>query len=270
MNLKLKSILWWGFVCLLIVVLFIARSQQNNAIALTPTVLIKIVDENAFLTEQELVVRLKRNNLIFENQKMKDLNTEAIEQFIAKMHEVEKVDVYKRFAGNWEINLQIRKPYARIFNKKGESFYLDSKGFSMKTSPNFTARCLVFSGNIPDQCDSITVDEIINNRALKSSKTLDQIYRISNYVCNDPFLRAQIAQVFRNQWGEFVLIPQVGKHEILFGQAHTDASVKDKMEKLKNFYQFGLPFEGWSKYETINLKYKNQVVCRKKIIKTEE
>ena len=60
------------------------------------------------------------------------------------------------------------------------------------------------------------------------------------------------------------MIPQVGNHEIVFGAANSNKDVVAKLNKLKIFYQEGLPFEGWNKYNQINLKYKNQVVCKKR------
>ena len=40
---------------------------------------------------------------------------------------------------------------------------------------------------------------------------------------------------------------------------------EEKFEKLKMFYTEGLnKTDGWNKYSTINIKYKNQVVCTKK------
>lgn len=266
MNKNLKIAGWALFALATIAILFLARKKQEEAVVQDPVIAISVIDENAFLTETELLTRLKRNNLVYAGQKVKDLNTTAIEAFIRKMHEVEKVEVFKRLGGVWSIRLKVRQPIARIFNKSGESFYVDVQGATMAPSPNFTARVLVFSGNISDRCDSLTVDEIINNASLKSSRNLDEIYRISNYVCNDPFLRAQIGQVHRDQWGSFTLIPLVGDQEIIFGSANSDKEVKEKMEKLKVFYREGLPYSGWNKYESINLKYKDQIVCKKKEI----
>jgi cell division protein FtsQ len=65
-----------------------------------------------------------------------------------------------------------------------------------------------------------------------------------------------------NNEKEFELYPAVGNQKILFGKA-TD--IAEKFEKLKIFYNEGLnKTDNWNKYSTINLKYKNQVVCTKK------
>lgn len=259
------SIAAWGiFFAGVSATLVFAAREQGKTVAQPPNVAISVEDENAFLTEEELRVRLKRKGLIYPGQQMEQVNIAAIEEFIRKMHEVETVEVFRRMGGHWDIRLKIRKPLARIFNNQGESFYIDSKGTTMDPTPNFQARILVFSGNIPDRSDTLTVDEIINNDSLKSIRILDDIYRISDYVCHDPFLRAQISQIHRTNGGDFVLIPQVGDHRIIFGTASSEADVKEKMDKLKVFYKEGLPYEGWNKYESINLKFRDQVVCKKK------
>lgn len=268
-NRKVKIAAWIAFAVLVIVLLFVARKQQEEMLAAPPTIAISVVDENAFLTEQELVVRLQRDRLIYSGQRMKDVNTTAIEAVIRKMHEVELVDVYKRLGGHWNIRVKVRQPYARIFNREGQSFYVDARGATMDPSPNFTARVLVFSGNIADKSDSLTVADIEQDPKLDARRDLNEIYRIAKFINGDSFLRSQIVQVHRDRWGDYVMIPQVGNHEIMFGSANSDKEVREKFEKLKIFYREGLPFEGWNTYEQINLKYRNQIVCKKRDVESE-
>lgn len=255
---------WSLFAMLVIGLLIYARRVQEETVAKKPNVAIHVDDENAFLTEEELLVRLRRAGLLFDGQTMEQIKTGAIESFIRKMHEVESVEVFKHLGGQWDIRLKIRRPLARIFNNSGQSFYVDVKGATMDPTPNFTARTLIFSGNIPDISDSVTVDMILANDSLRSSRVLDDIYLLAKHINEDPFLKAQIAQVHRTTGGDFVLIPQVGGHKIIFGSALNDADVKEKLDKLVVFYKEGLPYEGWNKYETINLKFRNQVVCKLK------
>jgi len=70
-----------------------------------------------------------------------------------------------------------------------------------------------------------------------------------------------IEQLYINKKSEFELIPKIGNHTILFGDIK---EMKDKFEKLIAFYKQGISKSGWNKYKTINLKFKNQVVCTKK------
>ena len=258
---KLKIAAWILLVIILIALLVVAQKSQDNKTVEKPAVTISVVDENAFLTETELLDRLKRLNLYYDKQLFKNLNTTAIEEHIRKMHEVEHVEVFKQLGGHWGIRLKVRQPLARVFNQYGESYYVDSKGATMNPSPNFTARVLVFSGNIQDKADSLTVSDIEVNAVLKSKSNLDEIYHIAKVIHESTFLTAQIAQVHRDKWGDYILIPRVGTQRIVLGPAPSERDVKEKLKKLQIFYKEGLPYVGWNKYKTINLKYRNQIVC---------
>jgi cell division protein FtsQ len=193
-----------------------------------------------------------------------ELNVHSIERAIAAMAEVKDVNVYKHLGAQWEIKLALRKPIARIFNTSGQSYYLDQDGFMMYRSTLHTARVLVFSGAIKDVYNPHLNCDFINNPNLKSSQKIGQIYRISNYVCNDPLMHKLIGQVYLNPNGDFILIPLVGEQQIVFGPARSNKEVSDKFERLSHFYKEALPHEGWNKYKEISVKYEGQIVCRKK------
>jgi cell division protein FtsQ len=56
------------------------------------------------------------------------------------------------------------------------------------------------------------------------------------------------------------LVPKIGKQLIIFGDA---ADAREKLENLATFYRKVMSQKDWDLYKTINLKYKNQVVCSK-------
>lgn len=264
---KKKIIISSWILCILGVVylLFATQNFQEKQSVVDPDVLISVADENAFLTKPELILRLKRLNLIYDHQTSQKLNTVLIEREIKMMPEVEKVDVYKRLSGKWGIKIKVRQPIARVFNNSGDSYYIDVNGVSMKPSSNFTARIVVFSGNIPDKADTLSIAQIEANDTIAIKSLKDEIFHIAKVLHEDPFLMAQIAQVQRNQWGDFILIPVVGNQEIILGPANSERVVREKLKKLKIFYKEGMPYVGWDTYRIINLKYRNQIVCTKAI-----
>jgi cell division protein FtsQ len=259
----LKISFWIAFTFAVFIGLSLSKSQQAELVSKTPAIYIKVDGENAFLSEDEVLTRLSRKALVYPNQKFEKINIVAIEEYLESMSEIRTCKVYSNIGNRWNIDIELRKPIARIFNSSGETFYLDDLGHTMATSPLYTARVMVVTGNIPDKSHSISVDKIINNDTLKTIRFLDDIYRISLYVCNDPFLNAQIGQIHLEKNGDFVLTPQVGGHTIIFGSAKTENEVAKKFEKLVYFYKEGLPYEGWNKYDVINLKYEKQIVCKK-------
>lgn len=246
-----------------IYLVFAIRAKLDNLLLEEPTIHIKVEGESAFLTELELITRLKQANHLFVDQRVNQLNPENLERFIQKMNEVKSVNVFTSFGGRWNIDLELRRPIARIFNNYGQTFYLDSDGNIMERTAGHTARVVVVSGDIPDRITSESVNEIINNDSLKSIRKLDDVYRISNYVCNDPLMNSLIGQIYRENNGDFILIPLVGGQKINFGSAKRTEEVNEKFKKLKIFYKEAIPYEGWNKYSEISLKYKKQIVCKK-------
>lgn len=84
---------------------------------------------------------------------------------------------------------------------------------------------------------------------------------MADFVNKDQFWRAQIEQVFVQENGELLVVPQVGDYLIEFG---TPEDYTLKLRNLKAVYQQGFKNLGWNKYKTISVKYRNQVVCTKK------
>ena len=256
-------IFWVLFAVGLILIVFFANTENNNDVAKKPDISIHVEGENTFLTESELLDRLIYKRLYQKNMKVNSVNIRKIEAAIIKMEEVKKVRVYKNIGESWNIDVELRNPIVRIFTLSQQAYYLDDEGFTMGRSSLHTAHVLVFSGFITENMEKSSVKEIINNDSLKSIRKLDDIYRISNYVCKDSLMNALIGQVYLEKNGDFILIPLVGKQTILFGSANSDEVVADKFNRLKVFYKEGMPHEGWEKYNTIIVKYEGQIVCRK-------
>jgi cell division protein FtsQ len=191
------------------------------------------------------------------------INTGAIEAAVRKQPYVEKVSVYENNEGTLFVDIRQREPLLRIINRKYENFYLDQSGALLPVSPNFSARVLVATGFIEDSYLK-NPDYRINPLAMQDSvfydSLLTNLYRLTMYISHDKFLKAHIEQIYVTGTHEFELIPRVGNHLILLGTAD---DLDRKFRKLYAFYKYGLNKIGWNKYNVINIKYRNQVVCSK-------
>lgn len=228
-----------------------------------PRIHIDAKDGFFFLTQDEVINRLKLKHVFKNDMALQDLNVDSIETLLNEMNEVESSEVYCRLGGDWEIFVEIRKPIARVINQNGEQFYLDDKGKLMYLSHLYTADVVPVTSNFNfwKEIDLDTAGRVIHNDSLKTIGALDQIYRLSAYVCNDAFLSAQVTQIHLNEKGDFVLIPRVGDQKIVLGKAK---DLESKFNRLQVFYKKGINKVGWDQYDTINLKFANQVVCTKK------
>lgn len=239
---------------------FVQSSKKHQKMS-TPKINIDVFEDQVFLTKDDVLYRLKNQGLIGDSIAFKDLNFEEIENFLGQMSEIKSVDVYTKAGNEWGINIKLRQAIARIFNLDGTSCYLDKDGTLMPLSPNYSAHVITVNGYINENDFTKSVDQVINNDSLKTIEILDDLYQISNYVCLDKFFSSQITHIYVNANKGFELIPRVGNQRILFGEAE---HIAGKFKKLEVFYTEGINHTGWEKYDTINVMYKNQVVCSKR------
>jgi cell division protein FtsQ len=68
-----------------------------------------------------------------------------------------------------------------------------------------------------------------------------------------------IGQIFVSSNGDFILAPLIGDQKIVFGK-YEDA--QDKIQNLKIFYREAMPYEGWRKYRSIDVRFRGQVICK--------
>jgi cell division protein FtsQ len=219
--------------------------------------------DNMLVDEKDIRELLKSKGDSIMNEPLSSIDVHNIEKIVYMNPWVAKAEVFLSIDGRLRINVKQRTPIVRIINNRGESYYMDSKGRLMICSQDFTARVLLINGEISESYGShhtITQEELKKDSLLAKRISLDEIYYLSDFIYKDTLWKAQIEQVYLQKNGEFEMIPKVGDHRILFGDT-TD--MVQKFNKLKIFYSEGLNHTGWSLYDTINLKYKNQIVCSK-------
>lgn len=129
---------------------------------------------------------------------------------------------------------------------------------------DFPAHVLVATGLDQLTMENSSYQNLINNDSLITISKLDDLYRISKYVCNSTFFNALFTQLHYDNDKGFKLIPRVGNQEIVFGLAESEEEVQEKFNKLKIFYEEVIPYEGWEKYESVDLRFDEQIVGKKK------
>ena len=134
----------------------------------------------------------------------------------------------------------------------------------MPLSEKFTARVPVANGYIFDKEAEKKVRTYFDPNAADTTITkthIEQLFHIITYTNQNTFWNSSIEQLYVNADGDIEMIPRVGNHTVILGN---DNFLEEKFKKLLVFYHEGLNKKGWDKYSSINLKYKDQVVCTKK------
>lgn len=241
-----------------------------------------------FVTTEDIKALYSNLGYQFENQNISAVDIHQLETLLKNNSSVEKAQVYYSISGKLIIDIKERTPIVRLYNTQNESFYLDKYGSLMPLSNKYAARVLIVNGEVTipystvyqlehlegklnklfrkQNTTAVENTELIrrlniDKNKLIGSTQLKQLFELAKFINEDKFWKSQISQIFINQNNDIEMTPRVGSHNIVLGDAN---QIEEKFQKLLIFYKKGLNNTGWNNYSTINLKYKNQVVCTKR------
>jgi cell division protein FtsQ len=169
-----------------------------------------------------------------------DLSLEEIENKIESMPAVRNAEVSFDLRGTLLISVEQRIPLVRIIPNYGESYYLASGMAKIPVTGTDVARVPIANGRL-------------------TNAMIKKVYTLSTYVHENTFMKALTEQIFVDNNGDLVIIPKVKNQRLIIGDT---TELKEKFSKLIDFYADGLNHIGWEKYKIINLKYKDQIVCK--------
>jgi len=197
-----------------------------------------------------------------EKKTLADIDLERMMRYLKMNPAIEQVDAYITVEGKLDIKVKQCKPIARLIDRNGNEHYLDVKGKILPVDPRFPVRVMIANGSyvvtVPDGSSIFATGKKKHEDG--NSLTLTHIHALSAFITHDNVLCALIEQISVKPDGMLQLATKAGSHTIEFGDTN---DMKSKFDNLKTFYRQGLSKTGWDKYRTINLMYKNQIVCTK-------
>jgi cell division protein FtsQ len=100
--------------------------------------------------------------------------------------------------------------------------------------------------------------QLLESGDLNKTEEGKQILEMMNFINDEKFWKAQVAQMDIDNTGRITIYPQVTGQKVEFGRA---VDIENKFRKLMIFYKRILPQRGWTKYERVNLEYEGQVIA---------
>ena len=237
--LKIKYLFFFTLTFGLIFVSFVYKKEND--------MIFDISSQNSFLNSEEI---FDLTNDIINDSSIIDLN--YLEEKIKSNKFIKDIEIYNNLNNVVNININQFKPYARLINNIGDDYYIDKNGEIFPVSNKYSERVLLIFFK--------------NHKSIDKEKNINffqngnKIFKLINYINSNDFYKKQITQINVLKDGEIIMIPQITKQKIYFG--NTD-NMEIKFKKLELFYKNILPTKGWNYYESVNLKFKNQIVCNK-------
>jgi len=239
---KINWIYIKGFLLLALVVFLYGFSHQKNSSKKVNKINISFIEGTNLFMDYEMVNKLLiQNGETIKNKDKSVIDLHQLEANVLSHPMVEDASVYLTVNGLLNAKIKQRTPIARIVTSN-KSYYVDKQAKTMPLSPNYSARVLLISGNVKQE-------------------NIKEIHQLANKIKADAFLTKQLIGVEVLPNNEYVLLPRVGNHNIELGEI---SNLNEKFKKLKAFYKKAFVDSTIENYTTLNLKYKNQVVCTKK------
>lgn len=227
---------------MLTVYLVIALATSQGIAAEAPCTGVRIsVSQNQmsqFVTPEDIDHELGGITASADSMAASAYNLKNIEQRLGTLSIIEDVNCRRLANDVIAIDVVPMIPVARVFDRNG-SYYINKAGKHLQASARYQIDVPVV---ITDNDSLDNAGEIIPLlERIDENKTWSQL--------------VSALKVDRN--GDIFIIPAVSGHIVNIGDGN---NIDDKMTRLFAFYNQVLDVKGWNYYDTISVKFANQVI----------
>ncbi|MCM1491132.1 MAG: hypothetical protein NC095_09955 [Muribaculum sp.] len=178
-----------------------------------------------------------------KGEKIKNINLQKLEDYLSKFSNFETVECSFNPDSRLRITITPIKAEVRVFEDNGDSFYINRQGKRIKADAEFF----------------IDVPVLISSK--QNDKYLETALTVIRQTAGDPEMNALIAAYKIDGPHDVILIPRLHGHVVNFGDS---TRVAEKRAALLTAYREILPVKGWNTYDTISVKFKNQIVASRR------
>ena len=211
-------------------------ASGRNKMRVVKEVVVDHQDENMYVTDEAI------RRTIFKDPQAQHpmglLRLNEIEKLLDNNVMIEKSEVFCTIDGTLNAKIKQREPIARVYDGTGV-YYMDTQGKKMPLSSSYSARVPILRGNTEQYWQSS--------------------YALMQFIQNDQWMAENITEVLVKPNGEYELM-RVPTFKVVFGKFEDEAL---KKANLKAFYKQLEKTNKLNEYSVVNLKYMNQVVCRR-------
>lgn len=187
--------------------------------------------------------QLRKYKHKIQGEKIGNINLQQLEDYLSAFSNFESVECSFNPDSRLRITITPIKPEVRVFASDGSSFYINRYGKRIDADAEFYIDVPVL---------------------LVSQTGRDHIAAalpVIRYVNSDSELKSLIAAYKVDGPHDVILIPRIHGHVVNFGDS---TRLDDKRSAILAAYRQVLPVKGWNMYDTISVKFKNQIVATRR------
>lgn len=209
------------------------------------------IDKNAEYQKIMRICDTVKNNLATM------IPVDSVRNYIATIPWAVATDAEMTFDEVLKVKIVECQPIMRVYNKNGQSVYLDEAGNIFPESQNYTPHLIIGSGNLSFRAVKHNNANISDFDFRQSD--LPKMFRIIKSVLNNSYSRVCVKQVYYDNKIYELVLNNVDLRVVLGNEKNVDL----KLMNMKYFLEKMQGSPDLANYKKINFNFENQVVCTK-------
>lgn len=217
-------------------------------------------NSRSFVSEQDVKDYLKNYYGPYIGERIDSMNLDRMESVLDRRSAIKKSQAWTTDDGILHIGISQRDPVVRFQKSSSNGFYADDRGFIFPLQKAYTPLVPVVSGKIPLSASAGYKGEPANEA---ERAWMDGILALLDYVKGSRQWSEGISEIRVAENGDLVLIPREGRERFIFGSPD---EAKAKFDRIEKYYRYIKPSKDSGWYGSVNVKYRDQIICRKQQI----
>ncbi|MBD5371329.1 MAG: hypothetical protein HDR80_09345 [Bacteroides sp.] len=246
MNPRLKNILKWTLFVLMVAylggVLVWARGEAERKSCRGITISMEKGGLSDTITVRGVRTELKKFPHRIVGAPLPAVNTLEVEKYLMSLNNFEDVKCFLTTNGFLNVRITPMIPEIRVFDGD-ESYYVNRQGKKIASNAEFFADVPVVMGHFSETMPPQTVLPVVR------------------FVNKDPALRDLVSMYVVRGPDDILMVPRITGHVINFGDT---TRLEQKRRMLLTVYRNIIPYKGWNEYDTISVKFRDQIVATRR------
>lgn len=204
------------------------------------------IDKNSptkFVTKEGVVQKLGKTADKIKHTPIAELNIEKLERQLSQDNSFENVECYITSDNKLQIDIVSMIPEIRVFSPDGKSYYINKDGKRIDTGNEFFMDVPVVTGHF--------------DRKFPAKNILP----VTRHIAADDYLKNLITMIEVKSATNILLYPCFKGQVINIGDT---TELTKKFENLTLFYRKVMNHKGWETYDTVSVKFRNQIVATRR------
>jgi cell division protein FtsQ len=179
---------------------FSAR-KQDGLICKDIVIDLENIQENHFLDEADVLKLVEGSGQKIIGSSLDYINLKSIETKLKYDKHILDAELFGDLKGNLIVNVELRRPIARIVRENAPDAYIAEDGVIMPVSEKYSSRVVLISGAFTNQ--------LVESEDLTKREEGRQLLDMIEFISEDKFWKAQVAQIDINSQGKIIILPQI-------------------------------------------------------------